>query len=189
MENNKVEKTLEQELEATAKKLGLINMPKSLIVDGKFQREFMANGKQYAILSAEKCFNINRQLAYQNLELIFATNQTPTSIKTRFKETYDTILRMLSPEKDSWTRHFDKLLRDAMNNYDSFKGKYTSRYPAALYICTLFIVRENEDLSDWDFDLANEKIDDWVAENLAVVDFFGLALASSKECQNLINND
>jgi hypothetical protein len=76
-----------------------------------------------------------------------------------------------------------------MNNYDSFKGKYTSRYPAALYICTLFIVRENEDLSDWDFDLANEKIDDWVAENLAVVDFFGLALASSQECQNLINND
>ena len=66
------------------------------------------------------------------------------------------------------------------------KGELTSRYPSAYYICTLFITRENEDLSKWDFELADKKIDDWVAENIRAVDFFGLALAVSQECKKIL---
>lgn len=190
MENkDQKEKTIEQEFEATAKKLGLLNSPKRLIVDEKFQREFEANGKQYVVMPPDKVFNITRQVAYQNLELIFATNQTPTDIKKRFLETSNTLLRLMGAKGQDWEQLCEKLLRDTFNNLDSFKGKYTSRYPVALYICTLFIVRENEDLGDWDFDLANDKIDDWTKENLSPVDFFGLALASSNECQLLIEAD
>lgn len=189
MQDDKKDKTLEQYLEDTAKKIGLINLPKRLVVDGVFQREFIANGKQYIVMNPEQVFNITRQVAYQNLELIFSTNQTPTEIKKRFKETANTLLRLMGAKGQDWEMLCEKLLRDTFNNLDSFKGKYTSRFPAALYICTLFIVREKEDLGDWNFDLANDKIDDWTKENLSPVDFFGLALASSKECQNLLEND
>ena len=82
----------------------------------------------------------------------------------------------------------NKFLRDALNNLDSFKGELTSRYPAAYYICTLFIIKEGEDLSKWNFESADEKINDWTEANLKAVDFLGLALATSKESQAIIKN-
>ncbi|MDB4433154.1 hypothetical protein N9166_00260 [bacterium] len=88
---------------------------------------------------------------------------------------------------DDWTKNMNNLLRDCMNNLDSFKGELTSRYPAAYYICTLFIIREGEDLNSWNFEAADEKINDWVKENYRAVDFFGLALATSEESQTIIN--
>ena len=45
---------------------------------------------------------------------------------------------------------------------ESFKGSLTSRYPAALYLCTIFIIREGEDLSNnWTFEGAKENFRDF----------------------------
>jgi hypothetical protein len=90
---------------------------------------------------------------------------------------------------DDWQKNMNDLLRDCINNLDSFKGEFTSRYPAAYYICTLFIIREGEDLNAWSFDQADEKINDWTAENIRAVDFFGLALATSEQSQTIINEN
>jgi hypothetical protein len=177
---------IQEQFDKTMLKLKAINAPRSLLVGGKFQTEFMANGTKYIVLPADKVFNIDRQVAYNNIETAFALNQTPTRVKERFTITWNTVIRLMQTTGDDWQKNMDKLLRDCMNNLDSFKGELTSRYPAAYYICTLFIIREGEDLSTWSFELADEKIDDWVKENLNAVDFFGLALASSRELQKIL---
>lgn len=170
----------------TMQKIKAINAPKSLIENGKFKKEFTANGVKYIVCPPDKIFNIDRQIAYHNIETAFSLNQTPTAIKQRFVNLWETIIRLMKATGDDWQKNMNDLLRDCMNNLDSFKGELTSRYPAAYYICTLFIIREGEDLSTWNFDLADEKIDDWVKENLNAVDFFGLALASSRELQKIL---
>ena len=176
-----------EKFDETLKKIGAINAPVSLIVDGKFKKDFEANGTKYVIMGADKVFNINRQVAYNNIETAFALNQTPTSIKERFVKTWDTIIRLMQATGPDWRELMNDLLRDALNNVDSFKGELTNRYPAAYYICTLFIIKENEDLAAWSFEDADEKINDWTTANIRAVDFFGLALAASKESQTIIN--
>lgn len=179
---------VKQEFEQTLSKINAINKPVSLIENGIFKREFEANGKKYFIMPADEVFNIDRQVAYHNIETAFALNQTPTEIKARFSETWQTIIKLMSAKGDEKDNLMNKFLRDALNNLDSFKGELTSRYPAAYYICTLFIITEGEDLAKWTFETANEKIDDWTKANIKAVDFLGLALATSKESQTIIKN-
>lgn len=47
-----------------------------------------------------------------------------------------------------------------------------------LLLCSLFLVREGEDLSGWNETFAHEKILDWKAEAISVEDFFVLAFNS-----------
>ena len=177
---------LQENFDDVLKRLKVINKPKSLIIDGKFMTEFKANGTKYRLMPPDQIFNIDRQVAYHNIETAFALNQTPTSIKKRFIEMYNNIIRLMKATGEDWQRTMDRLLRDCLNNVDSFKGELTSRYPAAYYICTLFIIREGEDLNSWSFEQANAKIDDWIKENFNATDFFGLALAISSELQTIL---
>lgn len=182
----KAKDSLQDEFDKTMKKLKAINKPISLIENGEYKKDFEANGVKYSILPADKVFNIGRQTAFYNIDTAFSLNQTPTSIKQRFSEMWHTIIRLMSVKGAEHSKLMEKLVTDAMNNDKSFKGELTNRYPAAYYLCTLFIIREGEDLQEWNFEAANKKIDDWVAANIRAVDFFGLALASSKECQRII---
>ena len=49
-----------------------------------------------------------------------------------------------------------------------------------LLLCSLFLVRDGEDLSGWNETFAQEKIEDWKAEAISVEDFFALAFNSVK---------
>jgi hypothetical protein len=179
---------IKEQFNKTLEKINAINKPVSLIENGVFKKEFTANGTKYVILPADEVFNINRQVAYHNIETAFALNQTPTDIKLRFNETWQTIIKLMSAKGDEKDKLMNKFLRDALNNLDSFKGELTSRYPAAYYICSLFIIKEGEDLGKWNFESADEKINDWTEANIKAVDFLGLALATSKESQAIIKN-
>ncbi len=53
-----------------------------------------------------------------------------------------------------------------------------SREDAALLICALIIVRDNEDIGSYDEKLSIEKIRDWEKEGFSIDDFFQLALIS-----------
>jgi hypothetical protein len=48
----------------------------------------------------------------------------------------------------------------------------------ALMLCTLFIVREDEDLTTWNEEEANDKVKDWNKAGYDVNDFLLLALSS-----------
>lgn len=177
---------LQDEFDKVMEKIKAINKPISIIENGDYKKEFEANGTKYMIMPADKVFNIGRQTAFYNIDIAFALNQTPTSIKLRFAEMWNNIIRLMSVKGAEHEKLMAKLVTDALNNNESFKGELTSRYPAAYYLCTLFIIAEGEDLQSWSFESANKKIDDWVQANIRSVDFFGLALASSKECQRII---
>ena len=177
---------LQDEFDKALEKINAINKPISIIENGEYKKEFEANGTKYMIMPADKVFNIGRQTAFYNIELAFSLNQTPTGIKSRFSQMWNTIIRLMGVKGGEHDKLMAKLVQDALNNVESFKGELTSRYPAAYYLCTLFIIAEGEDLETWSFEIANKKIDDWVKANIRSVDFFGLALASSKECQRII---
>lgn len=158
---------------------------KRIINDGVLPSEFMANGTKYFILPIDKVFTVDRMVAYQNLELMFASSRTPTELKQAFLEFKEITLSMM--HEGTRKQATEKLLRHSLNCIDSFKGEFTSRYPQALYICTLFIVCEGEDLGKWDFETADKKIDDWAKERLNVIDFFAIAQATSNACQEILN--
>ena len=51
------------------------------------------------------------------------------------------------------------------------------RHSPLLLICTLFIIKEGENLAEWNESEAIEKIEDWTMEGYAMTDFFGLAVS------------
>ena len=179
---------LREQFDETLKKLKTINNPKSLIVDGKLVKDFEANGTKYVICAPDKVFNIGRQTAYYNINTAFALNQTPTEIKQRFQRNLNNIMRLMKAKDGDWSKLMEKFLRDALNNLDSFKGELTSRYPMAFYLCTLFFIKEGEDLKTWDFKLADDKINDWVEANINALDFFSIARLFSVESQEILKD-
>jgi hypothetical protein len=184
----KVDKTRDN-FEIVMEKLGILNRPKSLFDNGKIKTEFEANGTKYAILPMDKVFNFGRQLAYQNFELAFALNQTPQEIADRFVKQYENQIRLMQATGSDWVKMQDENLRDCLNSVDSMKGEHSRRLPSAYFICSLFICKEGEDLSQWSWDDALEKVDDWTKENLNPWDFFTLALRSSKNSMEILNED
>jgi hypothetical protein len=187
---NKKKDILEMSFNEVMQKIRAINAPKTVLVDGQFPKMFVANGTKYVVMSPQDCFNIDKQMAYHNIKIAFDLNQSPTSIKQRFASTLDILIRLFDANDIERIKLRKKLLQDALNNMESFKGSLTSRYPAALYLCTIFIIREGENLSsNWTFEGAKLKIDDWLMENYNPFDFFGLALASSQESQQIIREN
>lgn len=170
-------------------RLGIINQPKTLFKDGKIPTEFEANGTKYIIVPMEQAFNFERQIAYQNFEIAFALNQTPQEIANRFVKQYHNQIRLMQATGDNWTKLQDENLRDCLNSVDSIKGEHTKRLSAAYYMCSLFIIREGEDLSKWSWEDAYKKIEDWTEENLNPFDFFTLALQSSKSSLEILRKD
>jgi len=55
------------------------------------------------------------------------------------------------------------------------KNDLDNRMHNGMYICALFIVEENEDLTVWDEQLANKKIENWNKEGYDVNNFFRIA--------------
>lgn len=173
----------------TAEKFKAQNLPKRIVKDGSFLTSFMANGYRYQIMMPEEIFNIGRQTAYNNIKLAFDACQTVTEIKQRFVDIKHCYLGLVHAEGQEKARLTDLLLKTIWNAEDSFKGEFTSKYPAALYLCTLFVIKEDEDLSKWSWDLANQKINDWDIENISCYDFFLLALYSSEESLEIMKQN
>lgn len=62
--------------------------------------------------------------------------------------------------------------------YNAMKGiaRLEERPHPVLRLCTLFLVRDGEDLTVWDEKIADEKIADWKKEGINTDYFFALAL-------------
>ena len=59
----------------------------------------------------------------------------------------------------------------------------------AYYLCTLFFIKEGEDLKEWSFELADAKINDWIKENINALDFFSIARVFSDESQETLQEN
>ena len=170
-------------------RLGITGSPKPLLKNGEIPKEFEANGNKYCILPLEKAFNFDRQLAYFNLDTAFALMKTPQEIMDSFLKVYHNQIRLMQANTSDWQNIQDENLRDCINFVDGMKGEYTQRLPSAYFICTLFMIKEGEDLNVWNWEMAIDKIADWKAENLSPTDFFSLALHfATDSTKNLIQN-
>jgi len=93
-----------------------------------------------------------------------------------------------------WGRSFDDLFKQLRRAYElmdegkqnepriiihniltGMKQKLEQRYHPALMLCTLFIVRKDEDQTIYNEEFMKEKIKDWTAEGYDINDFFQLA--------------
>ncbi|HCC71262.1 MAG TPA: hypothetical protein DEQ09_08950 [Bacteroidales bacterium] len=93
-----------------------------------------------------------------------------------------------------WGRSFDDLFRQLHKAYElmdegkqnepriiihniltGMKQKLEQRYHPALMLCTLFIIREDEDQTIYNEEFMKEKIKDWTIEGYDINDFFQLA--------------
>lgn len=143
--------------------------------NGKLKRTFQANGNNYIIWDWRDGVPIDRWHVYQLHSIMVE---------------YGANLGQISANIDKADKMMNDILRgsDAVSAVDviyhlrgmnkGLIGEAGSQYPMALKQCTIFILREDENIQSWDEGLANEKMADWAAEGFATFDFFHLAKAS-----------
>lgn len=140
--------------------------------------EFDAGGKKYKVLSVEDSITIGRMQAYEVIKMDYAYTISAGNIKDAAKK-IDSILQgiILGKKQDENIFHVSMILQginDALQ-----KGDYPFMF--SLMCCTLFIVKDGEDLSRWDRETAEAKIKDWQGANIDARCFFTLAVEWRKE--------
>jgi len=103
----------------------------------------------------------------------FEKYQVTFGFAREFKQIYDMLVKSVDLANkgkglEAWNIIFNLKEEIGKNNLDN-------RMHNGMYICALFIVEENEDLTSWDEQLANKKIDNWNKEGYDVNSFFQLA--------------
>jgi hypothetical protein len=122
---------------------------------------FLANGTKYLIQSA---LTVGRFEHFERLQLKLAYG-------TEFQEIHETIAEAMKfinaqQQGDAYV---------TLSNFRERVNEIGQRKHPMLMLCTLFITRENEDLTTWTEADATDKIEDWEKEALDVADFFVLA--------------
>lgn len=141
---------------------------------GKIKRVFTANGNKYKILNSDAIMSPEKYALFGKMSVAFSFNMGIESILKHHDE-----LDMLILDIDAMNSLKKKaaiLKNEAIRN--GILAGFQSRFDSTLALCTLFIVRENEDITTYDDVLADEKIEDWQAEGLSMEDFFTLVVCT-----------
>ncbi len=123
---------------------------------GKFQ----AGDKEY-IINQE--LTINRFKILEELEIEFYYGFTMQEMFQKLKDVWELMDK-------------GKMAQAPVKIHNLMTGvaeRVDKREPVMLRICSLFIVTEGEDLTEWSDELASEKINDW--KEYDINDFFSLA--------------
>ena len=136
---------------------------------------FEANGNKYRIM---KSIPLGRFEAFDILQTEASYGIT---IQTIVQEDA-TVLEFLNKQK------FIEAGNIIINRVQRLNGKITKeKTDATLKLCTIFIVREDEDVKLWDETIAREKIEDWIAEGIDSTSFFQLAFSSLNIFTDILN--
>jgi len=155
---------------------------------GGFAPYFEANGRKYKIRSASEGIPIKRWTAYEKLNLMFGYNATIDKLYQNQQLTKGMLNDILLQRAES-----SYSVIDVIQHQDSILAGLIdfskSRVNKAFYLCTIFIVQEGEDIHNWDSDLAEQKIDDWIKEGFDSTDFFLLARIFSPQWNKIITGE
>lgn len=152
--------------------------------DGQFCPIFQAGGHNYTITDANEGVAIMRYHQFCKLYAPWQWGYRDFDGLTRYLD--ETILGLMS--------HTDmnRLKVDAVNRLSSLRDgiveRGQERMDRALQICTIFILREGEDATRWDANLALQKIEDWKNEGYDVFDFFLLVAGISSSYVDAYNS-
>ena len=125
--------------------------------------EFEANGTKYYI---KDTLSVERYRQFEKLQVSFG-------FAREFKQIYDMLTKSVDLANkgkglEAWNIIFNLREEVGKNNLDN-------KHQNGMYICALFVVTEDEDLTSWDLQLADKKIADWNKEGIDVNFFFRLA--------------
>lgn len=138
---------------------------------GDYKREFTANGKKFIVRSPNEGVGIYR---FSRMELMGGVLGLDASLKSLLASTkkYQDIAFEDAPAAIK----VKKMVMHSEAVLEGIRSAGKNRYAKAFFMCTLFIVRPNEDMTVWNEDEAQAKIDDWNAEGYNEHDFLELAL-------------
>ena len=157
--------------------------------EGGLQRTFEANGNTYKIRSADEGVSILRWSAYEKLALMLGYNATLQQIHDNQKKAVDMLNKILLAAGGGCQYTPIDVIQHLQAQTESLKKFAVERYNKAMLLCTIFIVKDSEDLHQWNQAEAQEKIEDWIAEGLDVADFFLLARIFSPQWNNLLKEE
>lgn len=148
----------------------LKNLPRH--ENGELCRVFLANGTKYTILSPEEGISLKRWNSYEQMSISFGFNKT-------FQAIYNFMTKVLH---ESYKFNDPSLMKDFLAKrihafLDGVIEIGEQRYSMAHWMCTLFIVKEGEDLTTYVKEEQEKKLDDWNTE-YKVEDFFFVCLTS-----------
>lgn len=145
---------------------------------GNYARTFMTATRTYFVIPPEDGIGFERwsKLSEMLIPMQFG-QQSYENIKRYMQGFANDIVGFteIGPMKVETMRRIQSFL-------DGIAEMGEKRYTEAAYLCTLFIVEENEDLKTWSVAKAEQKIEDWGEYDFQ--DFFLLAAGLSTEFLN-----
>lgn len=140
--------------------------------DGTFVRSFEANGRRYIIRRPEDGVGIYRYTKMMQMGAVLGMNATFASIYENLKRAEDCVDSLVT--KTPRLRELSLLLNNMRRGV--VEGS-KERYTYAFQYCTFFVVWDGEDLTQYDDEQQQSKIDDWNKAGLSENDFLALGLS------------
>lgn len=140
--------------------------------------EFTANGTTYFVSKEIERLTIARYERYEQF-----------NIELGFSLSFDSLFAAIKKAAtDVFTGDHETAYIELKNIERGIATISSKRNSIALYMCTLFINKAGEDLSDWSPEQADEKITDWERENIGVGFFLGVALSMVEGYKTAFNS-
>lgn len=151
----------------------LKNLPRN--EKSELLRTFRANKVDYFIRSPQESFSIVRLNEFQKWSLIVQSQHDPQGQYNCWNKA------VKLADKAGKGNGFAELSAYLFSQRENVLKLTQRKYDASLYLCTMFIVRPNEDLTKWSQEDAENKINDWNEAGYSPFDFFQLAASSAPE--------
>jgi hypothetical protein len=129
---------------------------------------FMANGKKYVISNS---ISVERYKEYEKLEPKLTYGVGFEELFRNVKKAYELVNQQKFADSAV-------VLHNIMSGIKEVED--SKRIHPALTMCALVINLEGEESSIYSSEMVNNKVEDWTAEGLDMIDFFILALKSIK---------
>lgn len=139
--------------------------------DGSFVRSFEANGRRYTIRTPQEGVGIYRHTKMMQMGAVLGMNATFATIYNNLKRAEECVDSLVT--KTPRLRELGLVLNDMRRGV--VEGS-KERYSYAFQYCTFFVVWDDENLSQYDDEQQQSKIDDWNKEGLSENDFLSLGL-------------
>lgn len=145
---------------------------------GEFPLEFTANGRKYRRLTEDDGVGI---LRWSKMNAIASQAQLGLNVGQIFRiltEVQEGFVKALKGEVSSGAALFSSIAK-LEELKKAIKGEVERDYHIGFFLACIFIVREGEDVTKFNQEEQQAKIDDWNAEDFDARDFFGMALSEA----------
>lgn len=137
-------------------------------------RKFTANSTEYFVTTVPESLTVGRHMEYEKMRFQYSVLGSVEENEAVLKEVQQIINESLRGVGKRNVIHATTLLQSQLERINKSKtdGFSDSRIKYYLMLCTLFINVEGEDITTWSETLAEQKVNDWIAEGYSFAGFF-----------------